>query len=186
MEVTPARKTFRLVVVSGLVLICLFVTYRYHFLIGKDIVFSHIYYLPIALAGVWWELGALIVSLFLSLYLVFSRLLSDLGPPTGEDLLRCCMFVVVGLAIGVLMRQKNRLQAEALRERERNVRQMTEHLDYVARVSHELRNPLQVILGVAEALPTKETTGERRQLLEMLDRSAGNIRGRIEDLTRER
>lgn len=186
MERTAAQARYRVPLFAGAMAVCLLATYRYHFLLQKDVVFSHIYYLPIALAGLWWGLNAIAVALILSLYMMISRLLSDLGSPTGEDLVRCCMFVVVGAAIGLLVRQRDRLQAEAQRERERNFRQMTEHLSYVARVSHELRNPLQIILGVVDSLPRGEAAGDHRRMLEMLDRSAEDIRGRIQELTRGR
>jgi signal transduction histidine kinase len=185
MKTSAARKGFRAFVVAGMVAICLFVTYRYHFLLGRDVVFSHIYYLPIALAGVWGGLAAIPVSLGLALYMLASRMLSDLGPPDSEDLLRSAMFVTVGLAIGLAAWQRDRLQAEAQREHEQNFRQLTENLAYTARVSHELRNPLQVILGVLDALPRAADAADRERLIQALERNAEGIRGRIQELTRD-
>jgi signal transduction histidine kinase len=180
-----AHRRFRLTVVSSIVSICVAFTYRCHFLLGTDVAFSHLYYVPIALTGVWWGLAAVPMAVILSLYMLASRSVADLGPPTSEDLLRCLAFVMVGLAVGLTVRQKNRLEAEAVQMHRDNLRQMSDHVRYMARVSHELRNPLQVILGVMDSLPAQESAERRAHLLRLVDRSAESMRARLQELSHD-
>ncbi len=177
----PLRKGLILLLAAG----CMVVTYYFHFVIREDIVFSHLFYLPIVLAGVWWGWKAVLVGAALGANLVASNLISGQSYAIDHDLTRAGMFVVVGAVLGAAVMQKNRLEAKVLEEHRQYIRQMEAHLTYVERVSHELRNPLQVTLGVLEFFEDEPEPAKREEFVRLLNRSADNMRTRIQELTND-
>jgi len=76
-----------------LILLCLVLTYYFHFILHKEVVFSHFFYIPIALAGFWLGRWGVWVAIFLAAILMASHLLSGTGIPVMENVLRSVMFV---------------------------------------------------------------------------------------------
>jgi PAS domain S-box-containing protein len=106
------RKT---VVLSFLTLLCVGLAYYSHFGLRSDIVFSHLYYVPVALAGFWWGRRGVSVGILLGVALIVFHVLSDLEAPIREDLFRSGVLVVVGLTVGTL-RERAMRSEEDLRE----------------------------------------------------------------------
>jgi PAS domain S-box-containing protein len=100
----------RIAVIALLVLFCLGLTYYFHFLRRTDIVFTHVFYVPIVLTALWWWRRALWVALLLGGCLVLSHLLSGLSASLLPDLVRFAMFIIVGLVAGMLRRQQAALR----------------------------------------------------------------------------
>jgi PAS domain S-box-containing protein len=98
-----------------LTLLCVGFAYYSHFVLRTDVLFSHLFYLPVALAGLWWGRRGVGVGVLLGATLISFHLLSDLSTPIREDLFRSGMFVVVGLTVGVLRDRAHRSE-EDLRE----------------------------------------------------------------------
>jgi signal transduction histidine kinase len=168
-----------------LTVICMAVTYYFHFLRREDVVFSHFFYIPIVLAGAWWGWETLLVSGVLGANLIASSLISGLSNSLDRDLTRAAMFIVVGAVLGAVVERKNRHEARARDEHRRYISQMERHLAYVERVSHELRNPLQVTLGVLDSLEDEPDPGRREEFVRLLSRSADSMRTRIQELTED-
>ncbi len=104
-----------------LVLLCAGVTYYSHFILHIEVVFSHLSYVPIALAGLWWGRRGAWMGGLLGALLIASHFLSGVGTPPQEDLLRSVMFVAVGLMVGTLREQAQRS--------EKNLRETRDYLD---------------------------------------------------------
>ncbi|RLB87979.1 MAG: hypothetical protein DRH50_15950, partial [Deltaproteobacteria bacterium] len=87
-------------ILSILILFSVSITYYFHFVLHKEVVFSHFYYMPIVLAGFWLGRRGIWVAIFLAAISVASHLLS--GIPVTNCALRSGVFVAVGLIAGIL------------------------------------------------------------------------------------
>jgi signal transduction histidine kinase len=170
-------------IVLSLVAFSFGITYYNHFERQKDVVFSHFFYLPIILGGVWWGLKAVPVAVLLAVGLAASHQFSGLATPLVDDVLRGFMFIVVGAVLGLAVEQRKRLQEEVVREHRLNLEEMEAHLRYVEQVAHELRNPLQVTLGALDSLDTRALPPDQKVILELLERNAEKLNHRIKELT---
>ncbi|MFH1633770.1 MAG: PAS domain-containing protein, partial [Chloroflexota bacterium] len=122
------KDSHKMAILVLLILLCVGATYYYHFILGSEVVFSHLFYLPIALAGFWWERRGVWVAVFLAVLLSVSHLLSRLYATYEEGLFRAVMFVAVGLTVGTLREQ-------ALRW-EKNLRETRDYLDSLIRYAN--------------------------------------------------
>ena len=114
------------VVFAMVMALCLGMTGYCHFVKGTDVVFTHLFYVPIVMAGFWWPRRAVVVALILASCLLASHTLSGLHAPWLTDLLRCAIFVMVAFVVG---RLKRRYEAEqqALREAQGYCDKMVRH-----------------------------------------------------------
>ncbi len=87
----------------------------------SEMVFSHLFYLPVALAGLWWGLRGVWVALLIGTAWIASYYLSGLNVPPQEYFPQPVMFILVGLTVGVLRQQT--LHSE------RNLRNRVKQLD---------------------------------------------------------
>lgn len=159
------------------------VTWYAHGVQGQETLFTHLYYLPIVLAAFRWGSLALPVPVLLTANLIISHHFTALPNPLSHDLVRGLMFIIVGAVLGYSVDSRKRLQQEALEEHHRNIQQMNEHFDYMERVAHELRNPLQVSLGVLDSLDLRQLPAEQKTLLDALNRCTDEMTVRIKGLT---
>ena len=176
----------RLIVILGLVAIAM-LDHRF----GEALPVSHLYYLPILLAAITFgPVGGLVsAAAAIGLYHVTHFVLSGTAEPLDEaDLLRFTLFVVVGLVSARLADQHRRISTLADELAAKNL-ELTEanaeltrlsqaRADFVAIASHELKNPVAVILAGADTLArflaSKPSTDPAR-LLRLADqvRNAG-------------
>ena len=84
------------------ILPCLGLTYYCHFMPGIDAVFTHLFYIPIVVAGFWWGRRGVWVGLFLAACLIATHILSGLKIPYTSSLLRSGSFIAASLVIGAL------------------------------------------------------------------------------------
>ena len=87
-------------ILSILILFSVSITYYFHFVLHKEVVFSHFFYIPIVLAGYWLGRRGVWVAIFLAAISVASHLLS--GIPVTNCAFRSGVFVAVGLIAGIL------------------------------------------------------------------------------------
>ena len=97
------RKSYKISIVSFLVVICIFLTYYFHIVLDSGTIFTHIFYFPIILAAIWWKRKGVIIPIFLSVLLIGSYFLSpNLNYPLTDDLFRCFIFIAVGIVVAIL------------------------------------------------------------------------------------
>jgi hypothetical protein len=79
-----------------------FLTYYFHKVLQTDTVFTHLFYIPIILASLWWKRKGIAIALFLALFLVFSHHILREYVLAANDYLRACMFVLISVAVALL------------------------------------------------------------------------------------
>jgi len=95
-------KRVRTAVLVVLVLLCLAATVYLDFVLRTEVVYSHLFYLPVALAGLWWGRRGVWLAVSLGVLLVVSCLVSGVDAPMLGCLLRAVILVAVGLTVGTL------------------------------------------------------------------------------------
>jgi len=89
-------------IMACLMVACGFLTYYYHAVMASGVIFTHLFYIPIVLAGIWWRKRGIYVSLLLGFILIVSHLLFMKEVPLTDDLIRAIMFVVVSSVVALL------------------------------------------------------------------------------------
>jgi PAS domain S-box-containing protein len=125
--VSPSRDT-RTLIILFLTLLCVGIAYYSLLVRQSEVLYSHFFYVPIALAGLWWGRRGTLVSVILALTVVGFRLLAGLEPPLGDSLFRAAMFVLVGLTVGLLREQAVRSEAR--------LRETNDYLDSLIRYAN--------------------------------------------------
>jgi hypothetical protein len=88
----------------GLILLgaCL-LTYYYHATLGTGVIFTHLFYIPIILASIWWGKKSILVAIFLAGLILASDVFFLKAVPLVADIIRAIMFIVIGGVVGRLM-----------------------------------------------------------------------------------
>ena len=99
----PSAATLGLVLVA-----CLLLVYYFHSVLKAEVVFTHLLYVPIILASMFWTRKGIAVAVFLALWLLMSHVISPLETPLAPDIARSLMFVVVGTVVAILSETRQR------------------------------------------------------------------------------
>ena len=78
-------------------------TYYYHATLGTGVIFTHLFYIPIILASVWWGKKGIFTAIFLAGLILISHVLFLKAVPFLDDIIRALMFIVIGGVVGWLM-----------------------------------------------------------------------------------
>ncbi len=92
---------------------CCTITYYFHVVLKIGAVFSHLFYVPIILAALWWRWKGLFVAIFLAALLVFSHLFMRHDVTTIYDFIRAPMLILVSITIIVLVDRVVRAEHQA-------------------------------------------------------------------------
>lgn len=76
-------------------------TYYCHAVKNLSSVFTHLFYIPVILAGVWWRKKGILIALFLGLFLIASHFFFLETTPIIEDIIRAVMFLAVGAVVAI-------------------------------------------------------------------------------------
>jgi PAS domain S-box-containing protein len=97
------KESYKIITILILLVIAIFLTYYFHFVLGSGTIFTHIFYFPIILAAIWWKRKGLVVPIFLSSLLILSYFLApELSYPLYEDLIRVIVFMAIGVVVAIL------------------------------------------------------------------------------------
>jgi two-component system cell cycle sensor histidine kinase/response regulator CckA len=107
-----------------------FLTYFFHAVLQTGTVFTHLFYIPIILASLWWKRKGLAIAILLAALLVFSHHFLRDYVTTANDYLRALIFVLVGFVVTLLS------------ERIAKAQEKTAHLN---RILHAIRSVNQLI-----------------------------------------
>ncbi|ESP62581.1 multi-sensor signal transduction histidine kinase [Smithella sp. ME-1] len=92
---------------TGLMIILLIAAgiliYYNHAILKTEGLFTHLFYIPVILASIWWGKKGIFAAIFLGVLLLTSHLLFLTRMPISGDVVRAVMFVVIGGVIGWLM-----------------------------------------------------------------------------------
>jgi PAS domain S-box-containing protein len=98
-------------ILAFIIVICVFVTLYANLLLGIDAVYTHLYYLPIILAGIWYHRKSIYLALFLGLAHV-SIGYYFAGQVVPSTLVRALMFLVVAAVVSLLSERRHILYNE--------------------------------------------------------------------------
>jgi hypothetical protein len=97
-------------IMACLLIACGFLTYYYHTVMGSGVIFTHLFYIPIVLAGIWWRKQGIFVSVILGVMLIVSHLFFMKGVALTDDVIRAIMFVVVSTVVALLAEGLTRME----------------------------------------------------------------------------
>lgn len=97
------RAVFKAGLMGIFLIIACLLTYHYHANLGVGVIFTHLFYIPIILASIWWRKKGIWVALFLGILILVSHALFMQGVPFFDDIVRAVMFVVIGFVVARLM-----------------------------------------------------------------------------------
>jgi len=94
---------FKYWIIPGFILIAFILTYYYHSILQTGVIFTHLFYIPIVLASIYWGRKGLWIALIFGLMILVSHSIFLKGVPFTEDVIRAVMFMVVGGVLGWFM-----------------------------------------------------------------------------------
>lgn len=115
----------KILLVVTLVLFCCFLTYYSHAILRTGAVFTHVFYIPIILASIWWQKRGIAVALLLSTVLIVSHLFLRLEVETRNDFFRAPMFLLVSITVALLS-ERLKKEEKTAREGEQRFRSLIE------------------------------------------------------------
>jgi len=90
------KEKYKIIVISFFTAFSLFLIYYFHIIIGKDVIFTHFFYIPIILGATWWRKKGVIVALILAMTLLLSDFFVRKDPLfITNDFIRSFMFIFV-------------------------------------------------------------------------------------------
>jgi hypothetical protein len=97
------KSIYKTGLMSILLLGACILTYYYHATLGTGVIFTHLFYIPIILASIWWGKKGISVAIILAGLILISHALFLKTAPFMDDIIRAFMFVLIGGVVGWLM-----------------------------------------------------------------------------------
>jgi len=162
---------------AGIVLLfCVLIEAFFHFVLKTEIVYTHLFYIPIILAAYWWGLkGGLITSVFLGLTHLLPNLLNGnhfLSSSLFAPLSRCLILISVGVFVGIisddrakfereLLKSKKELEAES-KALEKKIKEKTRNLSILFKVSKVASSTLDLEIILKKVLNVFKVIGDAK------------------------
>jgi PAS domain S-box-containing protein len=119
-------------IILGLsVAVVVFLAVYLNLLLGIDVVYTHLFYIPIILAGIWYHRKAVYLAMSLGILHIVLNYLSE-GSFTYNPFLRAILFVVIAYVVGTIAARKDYL-FNGLKRSEQELRQMRDTLEQQVR-----------------------------------------------------
>lgn len=103
MQFEKCGEKIRLIVMAILLICACFVVCHFRVIYKTQILFTHLFYIPIVLASCWWKKRGIFVALFLSVLLVFTAMIFKINPL--PDMFRSMIFLFVSFMVAMLSEQ---------------------------------------------------------------------------------
>lgn len=97
------KNLFKYGLMAIFIFIAFIITYYYHSVLQTEVVFTHLFYIPIVLASICWGKKGILMSFILGFMVLLSHAVFLGGIPFTQDIIRAAMFVIVGSVVGILM-----------------------------------------------------------------------------------
>ncbi|MGB7532243.1 MAG: PAS domain S-box protein [Halobacteriota archaeon] len=127
------RDNNKILVLLFAILACVVLSLYVGFIRGEEIVYTHFFYIPILLAGVWYRKKAIYAALFLSIVYILVTHFSH-QVVSIDNVERCAIFIAVAYVIG-LVSEKRAKGEDALRASEKKLRETMDYLDNIIKSS---------------------------------------------------
>jgi len=118
---------YKFLILISTVLACTFLAFFVGFIKDETIVYTHFFYIPILLAGVWYQKKTVYIALFLSFLYILVTLFSPQAELSVHVFERSAIFVAVAYVIGVV--------SEKRAKGEEKLKETKEYLDDVIKSS---------------------------------------------------
>ncbi len=105
------EEKYKVTVMAVLLAAACLLTYYFHVVLGIGTFFTHLFYIPIILAALWWRKKGLVVPIFLAGFLIYSHIFLRLDVETAYDYLRAIMFMAVAFVVATLSEQIAKAEA---------------------------------------------------------------------------
>jgi signal transduction histidine kinase len=149
---------YKNIILIIVLILCILVTIYVNWYMGIDAVYTHLYYIPIILAGLWYYRKAIYVALFLGLVHICIGYVAA-GFIVPSTIVRTLMFVVVAIVISYLSSINKKTENEL-----RSAKLQSEL--YLDLMGHDINNLNQVGMGFIEmALDTSGLDDNGRSLI---------------------
>jgi|WetSurMetagenome_2_1015567.scaffolds.fasta_scaffold00208_20 signal transduction histidine kinase len=184
----PKPSAFILLILTGL-----FLELVVHYYLQISVVYTHFYYLVIALAGLWYGRKAIWIALFFGgLHLVISYAITGAFSP--DTVLRAAMFCIVAFVIGTIAEQMKCFNARIIVQNQElqdlndklgishaALKTANKKLSLLSGISrHDIRNQLISLMGFIELSKAKITDPELLHFIEREEEAAESISRQIE------
>ena len=136
------------------IIFAIYISLEYH----KETVYTHFFYIPIILAGLWYYRKAVYTAIFLGAFHILMTLYFigfDNPVRVLECLQRASIFVVVAYVIGFISEKRIKAEEGLINVNKRLQGVSRAKSEFLANMSHELRTPLNSIIGFSEILHEK-------------------------------
>ena len=136
--------------------------YYFHVILRIGTVITHIFYLPIILASIWWKRKGLLVALFSSGLLIFSHVFLRPDVTIYNDYVRAFMFIVIAFVVAQFSRRLTK-EHEALKAANQ---QLSADEQQLKASTQQLRaNEQQLHSEITERKKAEERIREQREFL---------------------
>ena len=150
-------------IILGLSLaITVFLAVYVNVILGIEVVYTHLFYIPIILAGIWYHRKAIYVALSLGVLHIVLSYVSD-GMLTYESFLRALIFVATAYLVGTIAARKDLLY-DGLKASEDSLRRMRDTLE------QQVRERTQELSEINESLKNEITERNKAENSLMLAR----------------
>ena len=133
---------YKNIILITILILCVVVTIYVNWYMGIDVVYTHLYYIPIILAGLWYYKKAIYVALFLGLVHIYIGYVVA-GFIVPSTIIRTLMFVVVAIVISYLSSLNKKT------ENELRYAKLQSEL-YLDLMGHDINNLNQIGMGFLE------------------------------------
>ena len=135
------NKKFTLVL---LVLFCLFLEETIHLYFGIEAAYTHIFYILLVLAAIWYHERAVFLAIVLGvMHIVVSYY--DLGELTWPPLLRAMMFILVTAIVAVISAQKDEYQTKLVNSKKEIEKNHEVLIAYISECANRIRHPVEIV-----------------------------------------
>jgi signal transduction histidine kinase len=121
------QETYQLVILSITVAITILLTIYVNLVAQIDIVYSHLFYIPIILAAIYYHRKAVFLALFLGTFHILVNYIVN-GFFTYDSILRAFIFLIIAYIIGAIVERKDQL-CDVLKRSEDRLRRMYDTLE---------------------------------------------------------
>ena len=154
------------VAITGVsLLLCMFATFYFLAILKMELVYVHLFYVPLVLVSVWWHRKGVILTFYIALFLLICNFYFAPDISIVRNLERAAIFLFVSILTSTMFESRKKMEKqleeyaehleEKVQERTRELKETHERLlkserlvaigEVANMVGHDLRNPLQSI-----------------------------------------
>ena len=168
------------------ILLALVLEFVVHYILKISVVYTHIFYLIIIVAAIWYQQKAVYIALFFGiLHIVVSYLITGFIMP--ESVFRAIMLCVIAYIVGSLVkcmihyREEERRQIQEVEKTQAAFQIANKKLNILSSITrHDILNQLTALLGYLEILQEMCDDPELLNIIKKEQNTANAIRKQIE------